>query len=61
MKVVADVPGVGQNLQDHVAVYGLAWTVKPNSLSMDTAFTFPAVNQYVHHRKGQCCSDVVGA
>ncbi|XP_045125926.1 L-sorbose 1-dehydrogenase-like [Portunus trituberculatus] len=50
--VVSDVPGVGQNLQDHVAVYGLAWTVKPNMLNMNSAFSFPAVSQYVHHRKG---------
>ncbi|XP_042237849.1 glucose dehydrogenase [FAD, quinone]-like isoform X2 [Homarus americanus] len=52
VKVVADVPGVGQNLQDHLGVYGLAWTTKTSSPSMDNTFTFPAVAQYVHHRKG---------
>lgn len=52
VRVVSDVPGVGQNLQDHVAVYGLAWTIKPNAQSMNAAFSFPAVAQYVHHRKG---------
>lgn len=53
VKVVADVGGVGQNLQDHLGVYGLAWTIKPNTVSMENAFSFPSISQYVHHRKGQ--------
>lgn len=49
---MADVPGVGQNLQDHVSLYGLAWTVKPGTLTMSNAFSFPVMSQYVHQRKG---------
>ncbi|XP_071522935.1 glucose dehydrogenase [FAD, quinone]-like isoform X2 [Panulirus ornatus] len=56
VKLVADVPGVGQNLQDHLGVYGLAWTIKPNSVSMENAFSFPSISQYVHHRKGPWAS-----
>ncbi|KAK4301658.1 hypothetical protein Pmani_026216 [Petrolisthes manimaculis] len=52
VKVVAEVAGVGQNLQDHVAVYGLAWTLPPNTLSMDDAFTYDAMATYVHHKTG---------
>ena len=30
--VVADVPGVGQNLHDHIAAYGLTWTTQSAGL-----------------------------
>ncbi|XP_045617718.2 glucose dehydrogenase [FAD, quinone]-like [Procambarus clarkii] len=33
IKVVADVPGVGQNFHDHIGVNGLTWTVPGTSLS----------------------------
>nr|XP_027211315.1 glucose dehydrogenase [FAD, quinone]-like [Penaeus vannamei] len=53
LKVVADVPGVGQNLQDHLGVYGLTWTIKPNSVdTLDNVASLEAVQRYVHHRKG---------
>lgn len=52
VKVVAEVPGVGQNLQDHLALYGLTWIVKPGTVSITNAFSFPAMSQYVHQREG---------
>nr|XP_045611163.1 glucose dehydrogenase [FAD, quinone]-like [Procambarus clarkii] len=52
VKVVADVAGVGQNLQDHLGVYGLTWTTQSTSPTMDNAFSLQAFSQYIHHRKG---------
>ncbi|XP_047482478.1 glucose dehydrogenase [FAD, quinone]-like [Penaeus chinensis] len=53
IKVVADLPGVGQNLQDHMCLYGLTWNVDVRTPNV----AFDAVNpgvirQYASERKG---------
>ena len=54
--VVLDLPGVGQNVHDHVEVMGLSWTTKDivsfNSL-FDT-FSPSSILQYQLSRKGEC-------
>ncbi|KAK7086496.1 hypothetical protein SK128_017701, partial [Halocaridina rubra] len=53
IKVVADIPGVGQNLHDHMNVYGLTWTVGkgdvPNILD---ALSPASIAQYATSRTG---------
>ncbi|XP_068217751.1 glucose dehydrogenase [FAD, quinone]-like [Palaemon carinicauda] len=50
---IAPVPGVGQNLQDHVGVYGLVWTINKHSSSSQRKIFAPgAVEQYVTGREG---------
>ncbi|XP_068230866.1 glucose dehydrogenase [FAD, quinone]-like [Palaemon carinicauda] len=53
IKLVADVPGVGENLHDHINVMGLSWSVKrgliPNPLSQLTPNT---IRQYAKNRQG---------
>ncbi|KAG7159348.1 Glucose dehydrogenase [FAD quinone]-like 10, partial [Homarus americanus] len=51
MEVVADVPGVGQNLQDHLGVYGLTWTI-PNTASLASLFDTSALDDYVMYKEG---------
>nr|XP_045611165.1 glucose dehydrogenase [FAD, quinone]-like [Procambarus clarkii] len=51
VKVVADVAGVGQNLQDHLGVYGLAWTL-PSDTVLPSLFNSSAINEYMSERKG---------
>nr|XP_053648456.1 oxygen-dependent choline dehydrogenase-like [Cherax quadricarinatus] len=51
--VLVDLPGVGSNLQDHPAVVGLSWTVKPGSASSLLAFINPAdTRNYIQNRQG---------
>lgn len=38
--VVMDVPGVGQNLQDHVAMGGLSYLIDPPDCDTDECFSF---------------------
>ncbi|KAK8394064.1 hypothetical protein O3P69_006336 [Scylla paramamosain] len=59
LPVVAKVPGVGQNLQDHMCLYGLTWTLGshvPNTVS--DIFNPKQVSDYVHHRKGAFTSPI---
>ncbi|XP_064100286.1 glucose dehydrogenase [FAD, quinone]-like [Macrobrachium nipponense] len=53
INLVADVPGVGMNLHDHINVMGLSWSVKrgliPNPLSQLSART---IKQYAKDRQG---------
>ncbi|XP_071523349.1 LOW QUALITY PROTEIN: glucose dehydrogenase [FAD, quinone]-like [Panulirus ornatus] len=48
--VVADLPGVGQNLQDHLNVHGLTWTVPSGALNMPDAFV--TFKKYLQSRRG---------
>ena len=53
--MVAEVPGVGQNLQDHMCLYGLTWILGsniPNTVS--DIFSPKQISDYVHYRKGEC-------
>ncbi|KAG7169502.1 Glucose dehydrogenase [FAD quinone]-like 13 [Homarus americanus] len=53
IKVVADVAGVGQNLQDHASIWGLTWTTAPDtSISLFTLASPTALADYVFRRKG---------
>ncbi|KAK7085472.1 hypothetical protein SK128_005041, partial [Halocaridina rubra] len=53
IRVIADLPGVGENFQDHVSIFGLTWTTDPgNSINLFT-FANPAnIKDYIFHRKG---------
>ncbi|XP_064107282.1 glucose dehydrogenase [FAD, quinone]-like [Macrobrachium nipponense] len=51
--VLVDLPGVGQNLQDHTCLYGLTWTLKPGVPNeIRNVANFNVVSQYIHHRRG---------
>ncbi|KAL7631007.1 UNVERIFIED_CONTAM: hypothetical protein RMT77_018710 [Armadillidium vulgare] len=53
--VVADVPGVGQNFQDHAVIFGgITWTVnKGNAYTFFTAFfNISAAKDYIFFRNG---------
>ncbi|XP_071522739.1 glucose dehydrogenase [FAD, quinone]-like [Panulirus ornatus] len=51
--VVADVPGVGQNLQDHASIFGLTWTTDSgHSISSFTLASPTAIGDYIFRRKG---------
>ncbi|ROT77248.1 putative glucose dehydrogenase [Penaeus vannamei] len=53
VEVIADIPGVGQNLQDHLGVFGLTWTVRQGSLPLlGTSLSPDAVKSYVKTRGG---------
>ncbi|XP_069999989.1 L-sorbose 1-dehydrogenase-like [Penaeus vannamei] len=57
--VVVDLPGVGQNLQDHPNVPGLAWTVtKGSSFNYLTLANPKHVLDYVKNRQGPLTSPV---
>ncbi|XP_066974360.1 glucose dehydrogenase [FAD, quinone]-like [Macrobrachium rosenbergii] len=50
---IVNVPGVGQNLQDHMSVYGLVWTINKGSSSSMRQFIAPgAIERYVLEREG---------
>ncbi|KAK8725837.1 hypothetical protein OTU49_010504, partial [Cherax quadricarinatus] len=50
--VLVDLPGVGSNLQDHPAVVGLSWTVKPGSASRLLDLINPAhIRNYIQNRQ----------
>ncbi|KAG7160130.1 Glucose dehydrogenase [FAD quinone]-like 7 [Homarus americanus] len=48
--VVADVAGVGRNLQDHLNLYGLTWTVTPGTLPSPN---LEDVVNYLNEKKGK--------
>ncbi|KAK8400047.1 hypothetical protein O3P69_003026 [Scylla paramamosain] len=50
--VVANLAGVGQNLQDHLGVYGLVWTLPGAPPHSGPLFNTTAMHQYVRHREG---------
>ncbi|XP_045597795.1 glucose dehydrogenase [FAD, quinone] [Procambarus clarkii] len=54
VKVVADVPGVGQNLHDHVIVHGLSWTTRKSvSFSLlSSILSLDSIKQYIANRGG---------
>ncbi|XP_076046704.1 glucose dehydrogenase [FAD, quinone]-like [Oratosquilla oratoria] len=53
IRPLVNLPGVGQNLQDHPTVFGLSWTVRPGSgKTPDLLFTQDAINQYLQRREG---------
>ncbi|ROT61190.1 putative glucose dehydrogenase [Penaeus vannamei] len=47
--VVADLPGVGRNLQDHLNVYGLTWTVRPGVEESPSVLS--SLDDYVKRRQ----------
>ncbi|XP_042210016.1 glucose dehydrogenase [FAD, quinone]-like [Homarus americanus] len=51
IRVIADVPGVGQNFHDHIGVNGLVWTIPGNPLT-GTLQTVSAFKQYMLSRQG---------
>ncbi|KAG7175563.1 Oxygen-dependent choline dehydrogenase-like 2 [Homarus americanus] len=53
IRVVTDLPGVGQNLQDHVSVYGLSWTVRKGlTNSFIDALSPLSLRRYITERQG---------
>ncbi|KAG0717182.1 Glucose dehydrogenase [FAD, quinone] [Chionoecetes opilio] len=52
INVVANLTGVGQNLQDHVGVYGLVWILPGTPAPFGPFFNTTAMHQYTRHRKG---------
>ncbi|XP_076046166.1 glucose dehydrogenase [FAD, quinone]-like [Oratosquilla oratoria] len=51
--VVANIHGVGQNLMEHPAIFGLSWTLKPGlSYTSDHLEDSRAIQEYVKYRKG---------
>ncbi|MPD02299.1 hypothetical protein E2C01_097875 [Portunus trituberculatus] len=54
IKIVADVPGVGQNLNDHAYLTGLAWTIN-NGTSFNVFDTVQpsVIAEYVRSRSGE--------
>ncbi|XP_045134575.1 glucose dehydrogenase [FAD, quinone]-like isoform X2 [Portunus trituberculatus] len=50
--VVANLAGVGQNLWDHLGVYGLVWTLPGPPPHSSPLFNTTAMHQYVRHRAG---------
>ncbi|KAK3863650.1 hypothetical protein Pcinc_030613 [Petrolisthes cinctipes] len=54
LDVVLDLPGVGQNLHDHIIVNGLSWTHPRNPAfsSPTEIFTPRSVHQYIRERQG---------
>ncbi|XP_069936994.1 glucose dehydrogenase [FAD, quinone]-like [Cherax quadricarinatus] len=54
VEIVADVPGVGQNLHDHVCVHGLSWTTRKGvtSSTLWNTLNFASIKQYVNNRGG---------
>lgn len=55
VEVVADLPGVGQNVHDHVEVLGLSWTT-PQPISttgFKQLFTKDALEKYRTDRTGE--------
>ncbi|KAK8406023.1 hypothetical protein O3P69_007031 [Scylla paramamosain] len=51
VKVVRDLPGVGQNLHDHVALTGLSWNFPRGSRPL-LPFGFDDIDQYERAREG---------
>ena len=50
---MADVQGVGQNLQDHPVAYGLSWVVKKGTAMKLTGLVEPIdFIKYIAHRTG---------
>ncbi|XP_076054818.1 glucose dehydrogenase [FAD, quinone]-like [Oratosquilla oratoria] len=55
--VVVDLPGVGQNLQDHPILLGLSWTSRPASaLNLLTFLRPSAAKDFIHQRQGPLTS-----
>ncbi|KAG0729703.1 Glucose dehydrogenase [FAD, quinone] [Chionoecetes opilio] len=51
--IVADLPGVGGNLQDHVSVSGLTWTTRAgSSVSLSTLYSPTTISNYVMNSEG---------
>ncbi|XP_071540782.1 glucose dehydrogenase [FAD, quinone]-like [Panulirus ornatus] len=57
--VVQDLPGVGENLQDHLAVFGLTWTLNKGVSSNLLRLASPShIKNYVHNNQGPLTSPV---
>ncbi|KAK3859895.1 hypothetical protein Pcinc_034025 [Petrolisthes cinctipes] len=55
--VIADVPGVGENLQDHPSIFGLTFTVKQGSGTDILQLANPVnVKDYIRNRRGPLTS-----
>ncbi|KAK4297265.1 hypothetical protein Pmani_030307 [Petrolisthes manimaculis] len=53
VRLVSELPGVGENLQDHTCVYGLTWTLPQHLPNTADDFLNPKhFSDYVHFRKG---------
>ncbi|KAK8384651.1 hypothetical protein O3P69_014313 [Scylla paramamosain] len=51
--VLLDLPGVGQNLQDHPSVFGLTWTVRPGtSTFLLRSASIQSIKQYLRDKTG---------
>lgn len=51
--VIANLAGVGRNLQDHVGVFGLVWTLPGSPSPSGHFFNTTAMHQYARHREGE--------
>ncbi|KAA0192098.1 hypothetical protein HAZT_HAZT003952 [Hyalella azteca] len=57
IKSRVNLPGVGQNYQDHVMVYGISWTIHPNvSSSIFSRIGIKAMLNYKERRSGPLAS-----
>lgn len=56
--VLLNLPGVGQNLQDHFNVHGLSWTVPKGALGSPNMFS--AALQYFSSRTGRWVRSAAG-
>ncbi|KAG7165721.1 Glucose dehydrogenase [FAD quinone]-like 9 [Homarus americanus] len=57
--VVADVPGVGQNLNDHPYMTGFPWTIKNGSSFHILDIASPkTIQDYVHYRTGRLTTSI---
>ncbi|XP_050712612.1 glucose dehydrogenase [FAD, quinone]-like [Eriocheir sinensis] len=55
--VVADVPGVGQNLHDHPSIFGMTWTVRPGSSYRLSSLANPLyLKDYIFNGEGPLTS-----
>lgn len=53
IEVLVDVPGVGENLQDHVSIFGLTWTTNPGySINLFTWASLKNIKDYIFNRRG---------
>jgi hypothetical protein len=57
--VVADVPGVGANLHDHIAAYGLTWTTQSAGLGYNPFLYTLDPRTYFNWKMYQVCMSFI--
>ncbi|XP_076064872.1 glucose dehydrogenase [FAD, quinone]-like isoform X2 [Oratosquilla oratoria] len=50
---LVDIPGVGQNLQDHPSIFGMSWTVNPGSaVHFNNLLNSTSAKEFLNRRQG---------